>query len=143
METVLIIDFGGQYKELIARRVRECGVYSLIKPDTLTPAAVRELAPAGIIFTGGPNSVYAENAPVCDPEILNLGIPVLGICYGMQLITRLCGGKVGSCDKSEYGTLTASLSACALFSSCEGESQVLMSHGDRVTEVPEGFRPLA
>ncbi len=143
METILILDFGGQYKELIARRVRECGVYSIIKPNTVSLEAVRELAPAGIIFTGGPNSVYAPGAPTCDPAIFELGVPVLGICYGMQLMTHLFGGAVGPCDKSEYGTLTVSLGASALFAGCEGESQVLMSHTDRVTETPAGFRGTA
>ena len=138
-ETVLIVDFGGQYKELIARRVREQGVYSVIRPNTVTPQQVRALSPIGIIFTGGPSSVYADGAPLCDPELLHLGIPVLGICYGMQAICHLCGGTVASCEKSEYGVLPAVLEDSALFSGCEGESRVLMSHTDRVFQVPEGF----
>ncbi|MFY9381335.1 MAG: GMP synthase (glutamine-hydrolyzing), partial [Eubacteriales bacterium] len=85
-ETVLIIDFGGQYKELIARRVHECGVYSVIMPHTISAVDVSKIAPIGIILTGGPGSVNQEGAPACDPQILEMGIPILGICYGMQLI---------------------------------------------------------
>ncbi|MGN0627521.1 MAG: GMP synthase (glutamine-hydrolyzing), partial [Oscillospiraceae bacterium] len=87
-ETVLILDFGGQYRELIARRVREFGVYSEIKPCSITADEIREIAPIGIIFTGGPNSVYADETLRCDPEIFELGVPVLGICYGAQLMTH-------------------------------------------------------
>ena len=93
-ETVLIVDFGGQYKELIARRVRECGVHSLIVPCGITADEARRHEPIGLIFTGGPDSVYLDGAPTCTPELLDLGIPVLGICYGMQLMCRLLGGEV-------------------------------------------------
>ena len=102
-ETVLILDFGGQYKELIARRVRECSVLSMVKAGDITAAAVREMAPIGIILTGGPNSVYNEDSPHCDREIFELGIPVLGICYGSQLLAWTMGGKVEPCSTSEYG----------------------------------------
>ena len=140
METILILDFGGQYKELIARRVRECGVYSVIKPNTVSIEAVREMAPAGVIFTGGPNSVYAPGAPTCDPAIFELGVPVLGICYGMQLLAHKLGGRVAPCEKSEYGTLNAEFdTAFPLFFDIT-DPQVLMSHTDRVVEMPEGFR---
>lgn len=140
-EIIAIIDFGGQYKELIARRVRECGVYSEIKPNTITAEEIKKLSPKGIIFTGGPSSVYGENAPGFDRDILRLGIPVLGICYGMQLICHMEGGTVSSCDKSEYGTLVAELSPdSVLFDGCSGASRILMSHTDRVVSVPEGFR---
>lgn len=81
-QTILVLDFGGQYKELIARRVRECNVYSVIKPGSLTAAQIQSLSPIGIIFTGGPSSVYEKDAPVCDPAVFSLGIPILGICYG-------------------------------------------------------------
>jgi GMP synthase (glutamine-hydrolysing) len=143
MDTIVIIDFGGQYKELIARRVRECGVYSVIKPNTVTAQEIRAMAPVGIIFTGGPNSVYQPGAPTCDPEILRLGIPTLGICYGMQLICWMEGGQVGSCARSEYGTVDATLGDSALFTGCGGRSRVLMSHGDQVMAMPEGFRATA
>jgi len=139
-EIILIIDFGGQYKELIARRVRECGVYSEIKPRTITAEEIGKISPIGIIFTGGPDSVYQDGAPSCDPKILKLGIPVLGICYGMQLICHMMGGEVVPCDKSEYGIIDAALGAdSGLFFSCSGEQKVLMSHTDRVTALPEGF----
>ncbi len=140
-ETIVILDFGGQYKELIARRVRECGVYSVIRPHTVTAEELAREKPLGIIFTGGPDSVYAPGAPCCDAAVLGLGVPVLGICYGMQLICRLLGGTVARCDKSEYGTGEAELDGSgALFAGCGGGSRVLMSHTDRVTVPPAGFR---
>lgn len=139
-QTVLILDFGGQYKELIARRVRECGVYSLIQPCDITVEEIRALAPIGIIFTGGPDSVYKPQAPTCDPRILHLGIPVLGICYGMQLLCHLLGGAVSPCDKSEYGAVSATVKVDSpLFAGLAAEQTVLMSHTDCVTRLPEGF----
>ena len=93
-ETVIVLDFGGQYKELIARRVRENNVYSLVKPGNITVEEIKEINPIGIILTGGPNSVYDEKSPKCDPEVFKLGIPVLGICYGHQLLCYTMGGKV-------------------------------------------------
>lgn len=139
-EQVVIMDFGGQYKELIARRVRECGVYSIIKSGKASVEEIEALHPIGIIFTGGPDSVYAPGAPTCDPKILQIGVPVLGICYGMQLMCHLTGGKVESAPKSEYGAITAQLEeSSALFAGCSGEQQVLMSHTDRVGVLPEGF----
>ena len=139
-ETVVILDFGGQYKELIARRVRECGVYSIIKPGSISMDELRAMEPIGIIFTGGPDSVYAPGAPTCSRAVLEMGVPVLGICYGMQLICHLMGGRVGSCHKSEYGVLKAELSRdSALFGGLGGEQKVLMSHTDMVTELPDGF----
>ncbi|MDD4126032.1 MAG: glutamine-hydrolyzing GMP synthase, partial [Eubacteriales bacterium] len=139
-EIVLIIDFGGQYKELIARRVRECGVYSVIKPYSITTEEIKKIAPLGIILTGGPDSVYAEKAPVCDKAILDMGIPVLGICYGMQLICQFLGGRVNTCAKSEYGTLKAELkSGYTLFDGISGAQKVLMSHTDMVSAAPQGF----
>lgn len=143
-ETIVIVDFGGQYKELIARRVRECGVYSVIMPDTVTAQELRALSPIGLIFTGGPDSVYKEGAPACPPEFLHMGVPVLGICYGMQLICHLLGGEVSPCAKSEYGTMDAVLEKDSrLFFDCAGPQRALMSHTDRVTRVPEGFRATA
>ncbi len=143
-QTVLIIDFGGQYKELIARRVRECGVYSLIKPCDITADEIRSLSPIGIIFTGGPDSVRGSVYPSCTDEVFSLGVPVLGICYGMQYMAARPGGSVGSCDKSEYGTLDAVIDTnCPLFSGLECGQRVLMSHTDMVTVQPEGFSAAA
>jgi len=105
-QKIIILDFGGQYNQLIARRVRECQVYCEIKPYTMTAEKIREAAPCGIIFTGGPNSVYEEGSPKVDPEIFKLGIPILGICYGCQLIAHTLGGKVSpaaSDSAREYG----------------------------------------
>jgi GMP synthase (glutamine-hydrolysing) len=143
-ETILIVDFGGQYKELIARRVRECGVYSVIKPNTISLEEVKEINPIGIIFTGGPDSVYGSHAPVCDKGILDLGIPVLGICYGMQLISHLLGGKVKTTNVSEYGVVKAEfLPGSLLFEGITGTQKVLMSHTDMVYEAPAGFSVIA
>ena len=102
-EMILVLDFGGQYNQLIARRVRENHVYCEVHPQSLSLEKIREMAPKGIILTGGPNSVYTEDAVTCSPEIFNLGIPVLGICYGSQLMAHLLGGKVETAPTSEYG----------------------------------------
>jgi len=108
-ETILVLDFGGQYKELIASRVRQLLVYSEIKPGNLSADEIRGIAPIGLILTGGPKSVYGEDAPKCDPEIFSLGIPVLGICYGMQLMCHTLGGKVTpSQGGGEYGEFAQS-----------------------------------
>ena len=108
-ELILILDFGGQYNQLIARRVRECNVYSEVVPYDINIEQIKEKNPKGIIFTGGPASVYGENAPKCDKEIFNLGIPILGICYGMQLMTHILGGEVAKASKREYGTTNVSI----------------------------------
>ena len=144
-QKVVILDFGGQYKELIARRVRECGVYSLIKPYNTSINELREISPIGIIFTGGPNSVYLKESPKCDPAIFEMGIPILGICYGMQLIAHMLGGKISACEKSEYGRITAAVNTeSALFSNIVETQNVLMSHTDKVIELPSGnFRGIA
>ena len=102
-QTILVVDFGGQYNQLIARRVRECHVYSEIVPHTRALEAIREKKPAGIIFTGGPNSVYLPDSPTISPEVFELGIPVLGICYGSQLMMHLLGGRVTVAPEREYG----------------------------------------
>ena len=143
-QTVLILDFGGQYKELIARRVRECGVYSMIKPYDISLEEIKKINPIGIIFTGGPNSVYLENAPKCDEKLYSLGIPVLGICYGSQLITHMLGGEVSSCKKSEYGTLSMTVDKkSTLFDGLDRTQKVLMSHTDMISRLPEGFEVTA
>ena len=139
-ELILIIDFYGQYNQLIARRVRECNVYSEIVPFSTSIEKIKQKNPAGIIFTGGPASVYAENAPKCSKEIFNLGIPVLGICYGMQLMTHMLGGKVQKADKREYGVTSVNINnSSKLFKGFEDKNDCLMSHTDFVENLPEGF----
>ena len=143
-ETVVILDFGGQYKELIARRVRECGVYSIIKPYDLTAEELRALSPVGIIFTGGPNSVYLDDSPKCDPEILTLGVPILGICYGCQLLCHMLGGTVSPCERSEYGRIDMRIDRRhALFADVPQDTQVLMSHTDKIIALPQDCVALA
>ena len=139
-ELILILDFYGQYNQLIARRVRECNVYSEIVPFNTEIEKNKEKNPKGIIFTGGPSSVYTENAPKCDPEIFNLGIPILGICYGMQLMTHILGGKVQRADKREYGVTNVKFEKSSkLFEGFENSNNCLMSHTDFVESLPEGF----
>lgn len=144
-QVVLILDFGGQYKELIARRVRECNVYSVVKPgDRITIDEIRSLAPIGIILTGGPNSVYDPASPHCDKEIFNMGIPVLGICYGTQLLAWSTGGTVEPCPVSEYGKTPMTVDPTAvMFRGLAAEQIGLMSHTDRITVLPEGFTSVA
>ncbi|NMM65452.1 glutamine-hydrolyzing GMP synthase [Clostridium sp. P21] len=139
-ELVLVVDFGGQYNQTIARRVRENNVYCEIIPYTYTIDKIKEKNPKGIIFTGGPNSVYGEGAPRIDKEIFNLGVPVLGICYGEQLIAYTLGGKVESPDVREYGKANVKLnSKSALFDGMDEEQSCWMSHTDYVSHAPEGF----
>ncbi len=143
-QTVLVLDFGGQYKELIARRVRECHVYSQILPGNTPVEKIKEIAPVGIILTGGPHSVYNESSPHCTKELFELGIPVLGICYGMQLMSYTLGGKVRACSVSEYGTINTVVdTSCVLFDGVDVDTVTLMSHTDYVAEVPQGFVPVA
>ncbi|HFI2446500.1 TPA: glutamine-hydrolyzing GMP synthase [Streptococcus suis] len=143
VQKIIVLDYGSQYNQLISRRIREFGVFSELKNHKITAEEVRAINPIGIVLSGGPNSVYAENAFDIDPEIFELGIPVLGICYGMQLITHKLGGKVlpaGEAGNREYGQSNLQLKAeSALFANTPGEQLVLMSHGDAVTEIPEGF----
>lgn len=140
-ELILILDFGGQYNQLIARRVRECNVYSEVVPFDISIEKIKEKNPKGIIFTGGPASVYGENAPRCSEGIFELGIPVLGICYGMQLMTYTLGGNVARADKREYGTTDVSIdNSSLLFEGFENTNGFLMSHTDFVEKVPEGFK---
>ena len=143
-QTIVVLDFGGQYKELIARRVRECGVYSVIKPGNTDLNELRDINPIGIILTGGPDSVYKDDAPRCDPKLFDMGIPVLGICYGLQLMAFSCGGTISPCKVSEYGRtkLTVDTSA-VIFNGLESSQVGLMSHTDQVSILPEGFRSVA
>lgn len=139
-ELILILDFGGQYNQLIARRVRECKVYSEVVPYNITIEKIKEKAPKGIIFTGGPASVYGDDSPKCAEEIFELGIPILGICYGMQLMTYTLKGKVERAEKREYGTIDVKIdNTSSLFQSFEKENKFLMSHTDYVETVPNGF----
>ena len=142
---VLILDFGGQYNQLIARRVRDLGIYCEILPwRKATVEAIKEKNPIGIIFTGGPNSVYLESSPKVDPAVFQLGVPVLGLCYGHQLMAHTLGGQVSSGVTKEYGkTETTFDSSCALFSGLPEQSITWMSHTDLVTKLPEGFRVTA
>lgn len=138
---VLIVDFGGQYNQLIARRVREFGVYCEVKPYTISIDEIKALNPIGIIFTGGPNSVYDEKAPKCSKEIFELGIPILGICYGSQLMTYILGGKVTKAEKREYGKTEIKLdNSSAIFKGIEENTTVWMSHTDYMQELAEGFK---
>lgn len=138
-ETVLVIDFGGQYNQLIARRVRECNVYCEVIPYTVTIDEIKSKNPVGIIFTGGPNSVYEKDAPSCDKEIFSLGVPVLGICYGNQLMAQVLGGRVTTPDRREYGKTEISIGKSELFEGIESENVCWMSHTDYVDILPEGF----
>lgn len=139
-ELILILDFYGQYNQLIARRIRECNVYSEIVPFNTPIEKIKEKNPKGIIFTGGPASVYAENAPMCDKEVFNLGIPILGICYGMQLMTYCLNGEVQRADKREYGVTEVQINnSSELFKGFENTNNFLMSHTDFVAKLPEGF----
>ena len=139
-ETVVVLDFGGQYKELIAQSVRRLGVYSVIKQGDISVDELKQLAPIGIILTGGPNSVRGEGALTVDPQLFGLGVPVLGICYGMQLMCHMLGGEVTRGEQGEYGRIKSELDGrCVLFDGVDMRSTVLMSHHDRVKALPEGF----
>ena len=133
-DMILVLDFGAQYSQLIARRVRECGVYSQIVPFTISADEVRKMMPKGIIFSGGPSSVKTPGSPRPDAEIFKLGIPILGICYGLQVMSEMLGGNVICPEKKEYGLQNIEIvdRSSALFSSVSDNSQVWMSHGDSV-----------
>ena len=138
---ILIIDFGGQYNQLIARRVRELGVYSEVRNfDGLTIDKIQDFDPCGIIFTGGPQSAYGEGAPAIDKGVFGLGLPILGICYGAQLMAHMLGGKIGTAPTSEYGrTETAVDCKDGIFAGVNDNTVVWMSHTDYISEVPAGF----
>ena len=142
-ELVLVLDFGGQYNQLIARRVRECGVYCEVKPYTTPLAELKAMNPIGIIFTGGPNSVYLDTSPQVDPEIFTWGVPILGICYGCQLMAHNLGGLVTPAQEDtarEYGkTVTYYDISCRLFQDLPEQGISWMSHGDYMAKVPDGF----
>ena len=142
-ELVLVLDFGGQYNQLIARRVRECGVYCEVKPYTTPLAELKAMNPIGIIFTGGPNSVYLDTSPQVDPEIFTWGVPILGICYGCQLMAHNLGGLVTPAQEDtarEYGkTVTYYDTSCRLFQDLPEQGISWMSHGDYMAKVPDGF----
>jgi len=144
-EQIVILDFGAQYTQVIARRVRECNVYSTIIPFDTLAAKIAALKPRGIILSGGPASVYTEKAPLPDPGLFSLGVPVLGLCYGEQLLAHLLGGKVEKGLKREFGkgTLTIKDPSCALFQGLPSEMQVWNSHGDKLTQLPDGFQTVA
>ena len=139
-QTILILDFGGQYKQLIARRVRECNVYCEIHPYNMKISAIKELSPRGIILTGGPNSVYGDEAVLCDKELFELGIPVLGICYGSQLMAHMLGGEVKTAPVSEYGKTRTHFEESIIFKEVSNTGDVWMSHTDYIAKAPEGFK---
>ena len=145
MEQIVILDFGSQYTQVIARRIRECNVYSVILGHDTPAVEIAALAPRGIILSGGPSSVYAKNAPLPDRNIFALGVPVLGICYGVQLFAQFLGGKVEKGRKREYGkgVLTVKDASCALFRNLPERLQVWNSHGDKLTKLPRDFKSVA
>ena len=142
---IVILDFGSQYSELIARRVRETKVYSLVMSYKTSLEELRSLSPKGIILSGGPSSVYSEGAPLCDPGLWSLGIPVLGVCYGMQLMVHQLGGRVElASGKAEYGKAPLEVDdPTALLTNVENGSTMWMSHGDSVQKLPDNFVSLA
>lgn len=143
-EKILVLDFGSQYAQLIARRIREQSVYALIVRHDISAERVREIAPRGLVFSGGPASVHGEDSPRCDPDLFQLSIPILGICYGMQLVCQALGGKVESGRSREYGRAQCRiLQENDLLRGLPKEFQVWMSHGDQVTAIPADFEPLA
>lgn len=143
-EKIVVLDFGSQYNQLITRRIREFGVYSELHPHTVTAEDLKKMNATGIIFSGGPNSVYDDNAFHIDPAIYEIGVPILGICYGMQLMSQHFGGKVEKASHREYGRAEINVkNATSLFGQLPANQVVWMSHGDHVTVAPEGFEVIA
>ena len=149
-QTIVILDFGSQYTQLIARRIRELNVFSVVLPCTVPIAEIQELRPLGIVLSGGPSSVYDADAPAADPKMLELGVPVLGICYGLHFIVHHLGGRVKPAPLREYGHAEVTIlsgeardGATALFAGLPPTLQVWMSHGDEALELPAGFRRTA
>ncbi len=142
-QKVLVLDFGGQYNQLIARRVRELGVFCDLMPSEMSLEKIKEYNPIGIIFTGGPNSVYEEGSPKIPAEIFSLGVPVLGICYGCQLTAHLLGGVVSRASTSEYGKAEVEYFPSPLTDGMPARAVCWMSHTDRITRLPSGFRKIA
>jgi GMP synthase (glutamine-hydrolysing) len=143
-QMIVILDFGSQYSELIARRIRETQVYSEVLSYRITPEEIRKINPKGMILSGGPRSVYSDYAPQCDPEIWELGIPILGVCYGMQLMVNELGGKVTQAERGEYGKASLLIDdPTHLLTNVENGVTMWMSHGDSVTTMPPGFELLA
>jgi GMP synthase (glutamine-hydrolysing) len=140
---VLVVDFGAQYAQLIARRVREAGVYSEIVPHTISAEELAAKSPAGIVLSGGPSSVYEEGSPDLDPGILQLGVPTLGICYGFQVMAQQLGGEVAKTGRREYGSTRVTVSPDSFLAEQPAEQTAWMSHGDSVVKAPEGFEVLA
>ncbi len=139
-DKILVLDFGGQYNQLIARRVRECNVYCEVHPYSMSLEKIKEYNPKGIIFTGGPNSVYEKDSPLCDKELFNLNIPILGICYGSQLMAHMLGGKVEHATVSEYGKTNINIiKGSKLFKDIPTSNIVWMSHTDYISSVPSNF----
>lgn len=143
-ELIVVLDFGGQYSHLITRRIRECEVYSELLPHTTSAKNLLELKAKGVVLSGGPSSVYDENAPKCDPEIFRLGIPVLGICYGLQLMVQLLGGRVKATNRREYGKTELEIKDTSdLFHGMKKTMISWMSHGDYAEVLPDGFEIIA
>ncbi|HPS94419.1 MAG TPA: glutamine-hydrolyzing GMP synthase, partial [Deltaproteobacteria bacterium] len=143
-EFVAVLDFGSQYAQLISRRIRECGVYCEILPHDIACADLKALMPKAIVLSGGPSSVLEDDHPGIDPDILTLGLPILGICYGLQLMAVKLGGNMARGTSREYGPATISIDRHTdLFSGLEDSLHVWMSHGDHVSRPPEGFTVLA
>ena len=143
-DKIVVLDFGSQYNQLIARRIREYGVYSELHPNTMTLEEILALKDVkGIIFSGGPNSVYEEDAPKCDPRIFDSGLPILGICYGMQMTHYMNGGQVKACEKKEYGRADITIQDSPLFKGLDPHQMVWMSHGDQVSKLAPGFEKIA
>jgi GMP synthase (glutamine-hydrolysing) len=142
--SVLILDFGSQYTQLIARRIRESKVYSRIVPHTISAEEIKKIGPKGLVFSGGPASVYDSKSPKCDKAIFKIGIPILGICYGQQLMAQVLGGKVKHTREREYGRQELFIEDHSdFFSGLSGNITSWMSHGDYVSKLPKGFVSLA